>query len=377
MFDHLKYLSSFIFPICVVGFLITAPHDVSSALAWTIPLWLLIVVDWLGPKIKPDRKIHIVSSWYYDGILYVLSLFQFLIIGLLIIDASELQWQTTNDIVASIVNLIVMRILVGTTSGSSAFIVAHELMHRPTRLQRILSRLLLYSVCYDHFALAHLRGHHQRVATPEDITTASIGESFKDYWRRVYIDHFKYAWNSEIQRLGITGNPVFQYRILANKVLRGVIIEIIWVITILLFFGWAAAFIFLYQALSGIRLLETINYYQHWGLQTGKSQNVLAWVNQSSFTEYALIGLSNHIGHHQNARMAFYEIPFLEQGPKMTYGYFVTNLWVKLHNMSYRKASEAILKQFEKTSNMQEPEQNHKKMVEMPSLVTVEGHSKT
>ncbi len=376
MFDHLKYLVSFIFPVCVAGFLITAPHDMISALAWTIPLWLLIVIDWLSPRINPDHVKSIISSWYYDGILYVLCFFQFLIISLLVIDASQLQWNSSSDIATSIVNLIVMRILVGTTSGSSAFIVAHELIHRSGRIQRLLGRCLLYSVCYDHFALAHLRGHHQRVATPDDIATAAIGESFKDYWKRVFVAHFKYAWDSEVKRLGLNGKSLFHPKMLANKVLLGLMIELTLVLLILFFFGVAAAFIFLYQALAGIRLLETINYYQHWGLQRGKAKNILAWVNQSSFTEYALIGLSNHIGHHQNAGIPFYAIAFTDHGPKMPYGYFVTNLWVKLNNSSYRSTSEQILKQFGYEDSMIEQEPTGKNIVEFPPSIIMESHSK-
>ena len=351
MTDYLKYLSSFIFPACVVWFLYTGPHNAIDALAWTIPLWLLIFADWLSPKINPDKQKRVVSGWFYDAILYALAFLQFLIISLLLIYASQLQWGSAYDVATSLVNLMVMRILVGTTSGSSAIIVAHELIHRHQFHQRVLGQLLLYTVCYEHFVIAHLRGHHLSVATPEDIATARLDESFNAYWKRVTLDHFKYAWNSELHRLGLTKAPLYHYKMLANSVLQGLIVEFALVILILVVFGWAAAFIFLYQALSGVRLLETINYYQHWGLEQGKSGNVLAWVNQSSVTEYALIGLANHIEHHQNAATAFYQTPYSKRGPKMPYGYFVTNLWVKLNNASYQRASAEILKKYLKKLN--------------------------
>ncbi|SHE23792.1 Alkane-1 monooxygenase [methanotrophic endosymbiont of Bathymodiolus puteoserpentis (Logatchev)] len=113
---------------------------------------------------------------------------------------------------------------------------------------------------------------------------------------------------------------------------------------IIIFFGWVAVVIFLYQAYSAVRLLETINYYQHWGLQQGKSQNNLAWVNKSQVTEYALLGISNHIEHHKNAKTPFYQTNYSNSGPIMKYGYFVTNLWVKLNNASYRKDCMGRLK---------------------------------
>ncbi len=341
MFTHLKYLSSLFFPCCVAWFLLTGVHGTAEALLWTLPLWFLILVDWLSPKIDPNQQKHLVADWFYDSLLYTLSLLQFLIIGLLLIYANQLQWGSVNQVANSIVNLAVMRILVGTTSGSSAIIVAHELIHRNQKHKRILGRLLLYSVCYEHFVIAHIRGHHLNVATPEDIATARLGENFNHYWKRVYKEHFKYAWNFELNRL----HQIHSSNLFANSVLQGLLIEATLVILIISTFGWAAAFIFSYQSLSAVRLLETINYYQHWGLEHGKATNSLAWVNQSSFTEYALIGLSNHISHHQNASSPFYNTPYSELGPKMPYGYFVTNLWVKLNNESYQRVSTAILKE--------------------------------
>ena len=343
--DHLKYLSSFFFPVSVACFLYTAPYDAMGALAWTIPLWTLVLIDWLSPAIDPNKQKTIVSDWFYNVIIYCLTLLQFLIISLMLIYASQLAWETPAEIIDSVVNLVVMRILVGTTSGSSAIIVAHELLHRSRLQPRILGRLLLYTVCYEHFVIAHMRGHHNNVATLNDITTARLDESFNAYWKRVTRGHFKYAWCSERQRL--EQQPVILHKILANSVLHGVMIEVTMLVLILLVFGWAAGFIFLYQAYSGVRLLETINYYQHWGLENGQSKNMLAWVNPSLVTEYTLVGLSNHIAHHQNASRYFYQLPYSMDGPIMPYGYFVTNLWVKLNNASYCRVSKEKIKAFD------------------------------
>ena len=48
----------------------------------------------------------------------------------------------------------------------------------------------------------------------------------------------------------------------------------------------------------------------------------------------------------KKATTPFQQIPYSEQGPKMPYGYFVTNLWVKLNNESYRNTSDQILKKY-------------------------------
>lgn len=338
------YLSSFIFPLCVLSFLLSGPQSIINAWLWTIPLWTLVFIDWKSPKVMPGEVKSSLPSWYYDGILYGLSAIQLLNIVLLVWVASQLKWYSSFDVITSMNHLFVMRILVGTSSGSSAIIVAHEFIHRNNALQRGVGHLLLYTVCYDHFVIAHLRSHHLSVATPEDMTTARMGESFNHYWKRVTAGHFKNAWQHEMERLGISGKSLLNKRQIQNRVLQGLVIETLWVLSIFLLFGLAAALIFMYQALAAVRLLETINYYQHWGLEQGQHNNVLAWVNQSRFTEYALIGLSNHISHHQKALTPYYQTVYSDQGPQMPYGYFVSNLWVKLNNASYRRRCEKILR---------------------------------
>ncbi len=342
---QLKYLSSLFFPGCVLAFLIGAPHTSIIAFAWTLPLWFLLLLDWLSPKRSVSDKPKTLAKGFYNSLLILLSILQFAIIALLVYKASLLQWDTLNNSLTSICNLIAMRILVGTSSGSSAIIVAHELLHRQHWGWRLLARLLMFSVCYDHFIISHQRSHHFQVATPEDIVTARMGESFKAYWKRVLPAHFNDAWRSELSRLHISKQP-FAIRQWRNKVLQGVVIEFLLALTILLIFGWIALIIFCYQALSGIRLLETINYYQHWGLQQGRQHNTLAWVNQSAVSQYALIGLPNHIAHHSHAEAPFYNTPYSLQGPIMPYGYFVSNLWVKMFNRSYCTACEEIIQSY-------------------------------
>ncbi len=343
-----KYLLCLLFPICVLLFLATGPHPAITALSWTLPLWIIIIIDWFSPKIQASTDTPPIHSLFYDILLYSLALIQFLNIWLMLVYASQLTWHNEIEIANSIINLMVLRILVGSSSGSSAIIVAHEFIHRANPIQKGLGHLLLISVCYDHFVIAHINGHHYKVATPEDIATARIDESFEQYWRRVYRAHFQFAWQFEQHRLRQNTKTFNLKTCLKNKVLIGLVIEFLCLVLFVVVYGWIAALIFLYQAVSGVRLLETINYYQHWGLEQGKSQNAIAWVNQSSFTQYALLGLSNHISHHKNPIIHYPNLPYSESGPKMPHGYFVTNLWVKLNNASYRKHCKHILNHYPK-----------------------------
>jgi alkane 1-monooxygenase len=92
--------------------------------------------------------------------------------------------------------------------------------------------------------------------------------------------------------------------------------------------------------------LEAVNYFQHWGLENGQFGHTFGWVCPSWISRYALIGLSHHIGHHEDENKHYYEIAYSNQGPTLPYGYFVMNLWVKLANASYQKMAVRELGRF-------------------------------
>jgi alkane 1-monooxygenase len=346
MRPRLSHLCCFILPVSTLVFLTGGPHGSGAALAWTLPVWGLVIADRFSPKVDPGQPEQ-APSMFLDGILFLLALLQLLNIGFMLAYVERLAFTSTDAIVTGIANLIAVRILVGTSSGSSGIIAAHELIHRSHRFSRLLGRILLYSVCYDHFAIAHIRGHHFHVGMSQDIATARRGEDFGAYWKRVFCEHFAYAWQSESERLKLSAAPFHGIKAIHNRILHGILIESLLLAAIVSIFGWLAALVFVYQAFAAVRLLEAINYFQHWGLVDGKSSNTIAWVNDSCFTRYSLIGLSYHISHHQNASKAFYRLPYSDRGPKMPYGYFVMNLWVKLHNASYQTMALRELEKYQ------------------------------
>ncbi len=345
MFNRLGHLLSFVLPVSTFFFLRTGPHGLVDALAWTIPFWLVLLADWLSHDSKPQQNSNL-HNRFYDGILYALALLQLINVVLMLSVVSQLQWETPNDYLLGLVNLISIRFLVGTSSGTSGIVVAHELIHRPQLHMQLLGRLLLCTVCYEHFVITHKQGHHLSMGLPDDIATARLGESFKHYWKRVYFGHLHYAWQSEENRLNRKKNKLRLFKILNNKVFQGLLVEFTELILIISVFGWLAAFMFLYQALAAVRILEAVNYFQHWGLDDGRYSNTFGWVSNSPITRYALIGLSHHIGHHENDQKHFHEIIYSDQGPKMPYGYFVMNFWVKLNNASYQKMAVRELQHY-------------------------------
>ena len=68
--------------------------------------------------------------------------------------------------------------------GGIGINTAHELGHKKESHERWLSKIALAPVFYGHFYIEHNRGHHVRVATPEDPASARLGENFYQFWPR-------------------------------------------------------------------------------------------------------------------------------------------------------------------------------------------------
>ncbi|MBK8816406.1 MAG: fatty acid desaturase [Methylococcaceae bacterium] len=351
LLSYFKHLLSLVFPLTTLLFLTTGlfieneAHSIVSIFVFTIPFWLVLLLDWRCPKEKRQASSQH-PTLFFDGILAVLTVIQLVNVLLMLNYIGLLRWDNTQDSIVSLANLVAIRFLVGTSSGTSGIVVAHELIHRREWIWQWAGRLLLCTVCYEHFVITHKRGHHLNLGMPDDIATAQLGESFKDYWRRIYIGYLKYAWRSEQERLSNSSNI---NRLIQNQVLQGIVAETAILIFILVYWGWLAAAMFIYQALVAVRILEAVNYFQHWGLEDGQFGNTYGWVCPSWISRYALIGLSHHIGHHQDENNQYYEVDFSDQGPVLPYGYFVMNLWVKLGNGSYQMMAVRELEKYRRS----------------------------
>jgi hypothetical protein len=215
--------------------------------------------------------------------------------------------------------------VIGVVGGNSGFsiITAHELIHRKARWEENLGRLLLCTVLYEHFYTEHLRGHHRLVGTEEDPATARFGETFPDFWRRTVPAQFRSAWALEARRLGDANMSLFDPRMLKNHILHGIVIGWGLAFAILFGFGFAAFVAFLLQAFLAVRLLEVVNYFEHWGLQR-KSQRIRpqdSWDTHSRFTYYGLTGLSRHADHHAYPARPYQQLRVWDEAPILPMGY--------------------------------------------------------
>ena len=85
--------------------------------------------------------------------------------------------------------------------GGIAINTAHELGHKRKQHEKWLSKVALAQTGYGHFFIEHNRGHHVRVATPEDPASSRLGESFWEFLPRTVVGSLRSALHLEKVRL--------------------------------------------------------------------------------------------------------------------------------------------------------------------------------
>ncbi len=214
----------------------------------------------------------------------------------------------------------------GTITGAVGITVAHELMHSKSKFDRFSSKLILCSVCYGHFFVEHLRGHHVRVATPNDCATAKKNQSLYSFLLQSILGSFFHAWQLEKMRLEVKKHYVFTLR---NQVILFHVFSFLLILFIYLSFGAKGVLVFLIQSIWAIILLETTNYIEHYGLIRGSNDTGgfipvgydHSWNSNHLFSNWILLHLPWHADHHKNMNRPFNQLKPINQSPQLPYGY--------------------------------------------------------
>jgi len=309
----LGHLTSLLIPLSSLAFVWTGPHRWYTALLFIVPL---AIFTWLDGRPRYERRqpVETLPAWPFEILVYFLAALHFFVLLGLVRLFSEQSFFSMDTAMIFVV--------VGGSSGFS-IITAHEFIPRQGLGQRLLGRLLLCTVLYEHFYTEHLRGHHLRVGTPEDPATAHFGETYRSFWRRTVPAQFRSAWRLEAGRLGDPGMGLFDRRVLGNRVLHGIAVG--WGIAfgIYFYFGPVAWMAYCLQAFVAVRLLEAVNYFEHWGLRRKGSrvQPADSWDTYSWFTYYGLVGLSRHADHHAQPRRPYQQLRVRDEAPVLPVGY--------------------------------------------------------
>jgi alkane 1-monooxygenase len=203
---------------------------------------------------------------------------------------------------------------------------AHELGHKRASSERWLSKVALAQSGYGHFFIEHNRGHHVRVATPEDPASARLGESFYAFLPRTVIGSLRSAWELERVRLRRMQRSPWRPR---NDVLNA------WAMTAVLYGALVAAFgvvvlpYLVIQSVLGFSLLEVVNYLEHYGMlrqrrEDGRYERTRpqhSWNSNSVASNVLLYHLQRHSDHHANPLRRYQALRHVQEAPQLPTGY--------------------------------------------------------
>ncbi len=147
--------------------------------------------------------------------------------------------------------------------GGIGINTAHELGHKREENERWLSKVALAQSFYGHFYIEHNRGHHVRVATPEDPASSRMGENFYQFWPRTVLGSLKSAWNLEKRRYARKKQHPFR---LGNDVLNAWLMSLVLWGALVAWLGLEILPFLVIQAVVGFSLLEVVNYMEHYGM---------------------------------------------------------------------------------------------------------------
>jgi alkane 1-monooxygenase len=227
---------------------------------------------------------------------------------------------------------------VGVASGAGIN-TAHELGHKKDLVERRLAKIALATTGYGHFYTEHNRGHHVRVATPEDAASSRLGETFWEFLPRTVVGSVRSAWEIERARLQRRGRSPWTLR---NDVLNAWAMSAVLFTTLAVVFGprvlpWLAV-----QAVFGFSLLEVVNYLEHYGLlrqreASGRYERVRprhSWNSNEVASNILLYHLERHSDHHANPTRRYQALRHFEEAPQLPSGYgammvlaYITPIW--------------------------------------------------
>lgn len=284
----------------------------------------------------------------YDWLLYGLVPLQYIILIYFLVQISDTSLPLYFKIGATTA--------FGMSCGILGINAAHELGHRTTWYEQLMSKMLLLTTLYMHFFIEHNRGHHKNVSTDADPASSRLGETVYAFYFRTIWGSWMSAWHLEAEKLKRNNLPFWSTK---NEMLRFQVIQLILLISIGLVFGGTTLLFFIVGSLIGILLLETVNYIEHYGLRRKKNGDnyertlpIHSWNSNHPLGRLILLELSRHSDHHYMASRKYQILRHFDESPQMPTGYpgmlllsLFPPLWFKLMHRridTYRQTQKGI-----------------------------------
>ena len=312
-----------------------------TILLWVVPFFIFVVLPIMDYRSKSDR-------WNPDRVAEELkplrSFFQWIVRSYMILQwiANILAVTCFITMPHTLLNVAGLIMSIGIINGI-AIAPAHELNHTHSKVNRFFSVLIVAPAFYGQFLVEHNRGHHARVATPEDPASARFGESFWAFAVRSVTMGLASACRFEIDR--ITRKPSLK-KVLNSRLLQGWLCSAIIAGAVYAVGGLSTLLFFCAQAVVAILLLEVVNYIEHYGLLRRKVNGQYepcthqhSWNSNKLVTNIGLFNLQRHSDHHANAMRPYEMLRHFEDSPQHPTGYaamivlaLIPPLWFRVMN---------------------------------------------
>lgn len=312
-------------------------HAVAQVPLWVGPILLYVLLPLLDLTFGPDGENppdammeRLENDKYYRYCTYIYIPFQYasVILGAYLFTAKDLSWlgfEGGLDWWAKLGVALSVGVL-----GGVGINTAHEMGHKREDLERWLAKITLAQTFYGHFYIEHNRGHHVRVATPEDPASSRFGETFWEFLPRTVWGALKSSTELEAQRIRRLGrNPWDPRTYLGNDVLNAWLMSLVFFGILVAVFGPALIPFVVIQAIYGFSLLESVNYLEHYGLLRQKTASgryercapVHSWNSDHIVTNLFLYHLQRHSDHHANPTRRYQTLRSIEGAPNLPSGY--------------------------------------------------------
>lgn len=323
-------------------------HWLTGNTAWIFLTLLIayVVAPALDALTGEDRNnppeevvIHLDRDKYYRYLTYMVVPLHFLTFFVC-------AWYAgTQDL--SVLEFLGLAMVAGMIAGL-AINTAHEMGHKNSRLEKTLAKFALVVPAYGHFCIEHNRGHHLRVSTPADCSSARMGESVYQFAVRDVAGAFVHAWQLEKERLNNRGKSVWHQdnQFLQAHALSGAIAVIL-----IVAFGWVMVpYLLVHHALAYWQLTSA-NYVQHYGLLRKKDENGKyerckphhSWNSNHIFSNLVLFHLERHSDHHANPLRRYQSLRHFENLPSLPSGYFGAYLLAYVPPLWFRVMDKRLL----------------------------------
>jgi alkane 1-monooxygenase len=250
---------------------------------------------------------------------------------------------------------------IGLVGGIVAINPAHEMIHKSNAVERSVGGTLLAMVSYGTFKVEHIAGHHIDVATPKDLTTASMGQTVFGFILRSITENPSRALELERAACLRRGIPWRWYT--SESVGWAAVSLVFCALCCLVVAGsplhtpWIGGLYFLAQSLIAVALLEIVNYIEHYGLirrthrltdgslRYERVNHLHSWNANFALTNALLFQLQRHSDHHAHSFRRYQTLRHHADSPQLPAGYatmvlvaLIPPLWFRVMNPRVPKA---------------------------------------